>query len=325
MSQDSSGSIMVPMSHSEATVLPLELQQRIFELTGQLYPQMIPTLMRLCRYALHWMEPALYRIMPFNPTPHDMANIILQLVERKPAGFFERAVRRVYVFNLSRTFMGGKPDEPSPDKEIERLLRVCTGADTSLLRLLAKYLRSNFLILEGRSMDQARGRPDWRQLQALAVIYKIKKDVQMDDILLYEMRVALMTQNGGDELDWEGTDTFVKQKELESATQWLESSSVLKRNVAISLNFTSNGTRWVLCGYHWRDFNIGLFVLMNHEAGLEKVLVLMAVVRHAIVTSDTLCRNSFVPRETGQWNRKPGIREPSSTLHERIMMIEEER
>ncbi|KAJ7276856.1 hypothetical protein C8J57DRAFT_1714076 [Mycena rebaudengoi] len=292
MSQDSSGSIMVPTSHSEATVLPLELQQRIFELTGLLYPQMIPTLMRLCRYALHWMEPALYRIIPFNPTPHAMADI-LQLVDRKPAGFFERAVRRLYAMNSSWTFLCGKPDPPSPDEEIERLLRVCTGAESvyiagstlvpSLLVLLAKYLRPKFLTLEGRSIDEARGRPnvmllfqnvthlyletsrstsaEWPfwgqlsrigplthlalsedapppvlpdilsqcpQLQALVLIYKSKKDVQMDDILLYDARVVLMT-NGGDELDWEGIDTFIKQKQLESGSiEGRSSGSILQ-------------------------------------------------------------------------------------------------
>ncbi|KAJ7276918.1 hypothetical protein C8J57DRAFT_1714109 [Mycena rebaudengoi] len=283
MSQDSSGSIMVPTSHSEATVLPLELQQRIFELTGVLYPRMIPILMCLCRYAFHCMEPIRYRTIIFMTTRDDVVEILRRMNLKEPAGFFERAVRRLLVVNDTML-----SEQPPPDEEIERILRVCTGVESllittifgtttglvpSLLVLLAKYLRPKFLSLQCHDIDEARGRsnamllfqnvthlhlqdtprssgaawPFWGQLsrigplthlalskdapppvlpdilsqcpqlQALVLVYKDKEDVQMDDILLYDARTVLMT-NGADELDWEGIDTFIKQKQLESGS-----------------------------------------------------------------------------------------------------------
>ncbi|KAJ7276881.1 hypothetical protein C8J57DRAFT_1466276 [Mycena rebaudengoi] len=268
MSQDSSGSIMVPTSHSEATVLPLELQQRIFELTGVLYPRMIPILMCLCRYAFHWT-------IIFMTTRDDVVEILRRMNLKEP-GFFERAVRRLLVVNDTML-----SEQPPPDEEIERILRVCTGVESllittifgtttglvpSLLMLLAKYLRPKFLSLQCHHIDDARGRsnamllfqndtprssgaawPFWGQLsrigplthlalskdapppvlpdilsqcpqlQALVLVYKDKEDVQMEDILLYDTRAVLMT-NGADELDWEGIDTFIKQKQLESGS-----------------------------------------------------------------------------------------------------------
>ncbi|KAJ7276858.1 hypothetical protein C8J57DRAFT_1061308 [Mycena rebaudengoi] len=154
---------MVSTSHSEATVLPLELQQIIFELTGVLYPRMIPILMCLCRYAFHCMEPIRYRTIMFN-TNHDEVVVFLRWMDEKPAGFFERAVRRLFVGNDTMRHW----EQPFHDEEIERLLRVCTGAESlfvyglvpSLLVLLAKYLRPTYVALHTDLIDNAHSTPE---------------------------------------------------------------------------------------------------------------------------------------------------------------------
>ncbi|KAJ7276883.1 hypothetical protein C8J57DRAFT_1714092 [Mycena rebaudengoi] len=70
-----------------------------------------------CRFIFR-IEPVRCRTIRFSPSRDRMVEV-LRWVDEKPPGFFERAVRRLFVLNSTLAF----PEQPSPDEEIERLLR----------------------------------------------------------------------------------------------------------------------------------------------------------------------------------------------------------
>ncbi|KAJ7447466.1 hypothetical protein FB451DRAFT_1411881 [Mycena latifolia] len=73
----------------------IELEREIFETTALLYPSTIPTLLRVARRILVWVEPMLYRVVRVNATPpySAMAQAVLRARKTKPRSFFNKAVR----------------------------------------------------------------------------------------------------------------------------------------------------------------------------------------------------------------------------------------
>ncbi|KAJ7052116.1 hypothetical protein C8F01DRAFT_1376456 [Mycena amicta] len=71
--------------------LPRELEQEIFRATALLYPSTIPTLLRVARRVLIWVEPLLYRTLNIRA----ISNSQLNAASAKPPTFLARAVRSV--------------------------------------------------------------------------------------------------------------------------------------------------------------------------------------------------------------------------------------
>ncbi|KAJ7276922.1 hypothetical protein C8J57DRAFT_1714111 [Mycena rebaudengoi] len=80
-----------------------------------------------CRFIFR-IEPVRCRTIRFSPSRDRMVEV-LRWVDEKPPGFFERAVRRLFVLNSTLAF----PEQPSPDEEIERLLRTSHSRDNLVL------------------------------------------------------------------------------------------------------------------------------------------------------------------------------------------------
>ncbi|KAJ7229905.1 hypothetical protein GGX14DRAFT_538261 [Mycena pura] len=101
------------MSAVGEPLFPPELEREIFETTGLIYPRSIPTLLRVCRRSLMWIEPMRYRLIRSSNRGH--AKIIERVKNSKPPSFFRGAVRHL-ALNRDLT-------------EVEKMevLSVCTG------------------------------------------------------------------------------------------------------------------------------------------------------------------------------------------------------
>ncbi|KAJ6454757.1 hypothetical protein C8R47DRAFT_1166743 [Mycena vitilis] len=96
---------------------PPDLEREVFETMALMYPQKIPTLLRVARRVLVWIEPLLYRAVRISG--HDEATerpLLNAMASRSPAFF--HAVRHVILLGLSDNF---------PEKDALRLLKLCTG------------------------------------------------------------------------------------------------------------------------------------------------------------------------------------------------------
>ncbi|KAJ7807456.1 hypothetical protein B0H13DRAFT_2153713 [Mycena leptocephala] len=80
----------------DSPVLPPDLERELFETAAMMYPQEIPTLLRVARRVLSWIEPLLYRVSTRSPE------------------FFHKAVRHLGLKYISR-------------EEARRILRLCKG------------------------------------------------------------------------------------------------------------------------------------------------------------------------------------------------------
>ncbi|KAJ7053574.1 hypothetical protein C8F01DRAFT_1260554 [Mycena amicta] len=81
--------------------LPRELERVIFRATALLYPSTIPTLLRVARRVLVWVEPLLYRTLNIGA----ISNSQLNAASAKPPTFLARAVRSV-VLHADPTYNG---------------------------------------------------------------------------------------------------------------------------------------------------------------------------------------------------------------------------
>ncbi|KAJ7913585.1 hypothetical protein B0H13DRAFT_2004389 [Mycena leptocephala] len=116
-------------------LLPVELEREIFEMTAQMYPHEIPTLLRVARRFLIWIEPLLYTILV--ASDQKMVRVLLNARKSKPPEFFH-AVRHVALL----------PAGDCSVDDVLQLLRLCTkvtdfGSTQSfttpaLLRILAE-------------------------------------------------------------------------------------------------------------------------------------------------------------------------------------------
>ncbi|KAJ7618285.1 hypothetical protein DFH06DRAFT_1012088 [Mycena polygramma] len=75
-------------------VFPLDLKREIFETMALLHPSQIPTLLRVARRVLCWIEPLLYRTLRITESNPGMARAHLKAMKSKPPVFF-RAVRHI--------------------------------------------------------------------------------------------------------------------------------------------------------------------------------------------------------------------------------------
>ncbi|KAJ7859416.1 hypothetical protein B0H13DRAFT_2067792 [Mycena leptocephala] len=91
---------------------PLELEREIFETTALMHHREIPTLLRVARRVLVWIEPLLYRVIRVTRKNKDA---ILTAIRSKPADFFPKAVRHLCL------------DFFIPEHEAREILEVCSG------------------------------------------------------------------------------------------------------------------------------------------------------------------------------------------------------
>ncbi|KAJ7664499.1 hypothetical protein DFH06DRAFT_1324050 [Mycena polygramma] len=75
-------------------VFPPELEREAFETTALLYPGEIPTLLRVARCVLGWIEPLLYRVIHLASNDEPTARALLHAMSTKPPSFF-RTVRHL--------------------------------------------------------------------------------------------------------------------------------------------------------------------------------------------------------------------------------------
>ncbi|KAF8186066.1 hypothetical protein K438DRAFT_1835993 [Mycena galopus ATCC 62051] len=116
---------------------PAELEREIFERMALKHPRGIPTLLRVARRVLIWIEPLLYRtVLLLDGTDYRPTRRLLKAMQSKPPEFF-RAVRHLALWY--------SPQVCSLD-EMTQLLRLCTEvvdlswgnlADPTLLPILA--------------------------------------------------------------------------------------------------------------------------------------------------------------------------------------------
>ncbi|KAJ6529792.1 hypothetical protein B0H19DRAFT_1384894 [Mycena capillaripes] len=111
--------------------LPPELEREIFETSALMHPRDIPTLLRVARRVLIWIEPLLYRVIRLSTFTVDF----MSLLQSKPAVFLQTAVRHLCL------------DSSSDAGQAKLILELCTGvvdlalefghADPILLPILA--------------------------------------------------------------------------------------------------------------------------------------------------------------------------------------------
>ncbi|KAJ7053557.1 hypothetical protein C8F01DRAFT_1329875 [Mycena amicta] len=82
------------MSSDDEPRLPRELERKIFYTTALLNPYMIPTLLRVARRVLIWVEPLLYRTLKIEINSTAQCNA----ASTKPPEFLARAVRCVVLY-----------------------------------------------------------------------------------------------------------------------------------------------------------------------------------------------------------------------------------
>ncbi|KAJ7465986.1 hypothetical protein FB451DRAFT_1402392 [Mycena latifolia] len=101
------------------STFPLELEREIFETTALMHPGQIPTLLRVARRVLLWIEPLLYRVISARDAPPYSAQALalLRATKSKPPKFFQDAVRHLLVgFH-----------KPWSREEAVEVLTLCTG------------------------------------------------------------------------------------------------------------------------------------------------------------------------------------------------------
>ncbi|KAJ7681644.1 hypothetical protein B0H17DRAFT_1205628 [Mycena rosella] len=101
--------------HNEPA-FPVELEREIFETTALMHSSTIPTLLRVARRILLWIEPLLYRVI-CTSTDGDIARALLKATKSKPPKFFHDAVRHIFL---------GYTSDWSVEEAVE-LLELCTG------------------------------------------------------------------------------------------------------------------------------------------------------------------------------------------------------
>ncbi|KAJ7288725.1 hypothetical protein C8J57DRAFT_1281080 [Mycena rebaudengoi] len=97
-------------------ILPPELERYILELAASSNREMIPTLLRVARRVLAWIEPLLYKVIHFNADSR-ISQAMRRALQSKPAGFFRDNVRYLLLQDAS---------DWSID-EMEELLNRCTA------------------------------------------------------------------------------------------------------------------------------------------------------------------------------------------------------
>ncbi|KAJ7735854.1 hypothetical protein DFH07DRAFT_110108 [Mycena maculata] len=91
-------------------VLPPELERLIFEDCALSHPISIPTFMLVARRVKTWTEPLLFRTICVTDTPpsytpnnfhHFTMDILLREIQKRPASFFESAVKHLFIGEIA--------------------------------------------------------------------------------------------------------------------------------------------------------------------------------------------------------------------------------
>ncbi|KAJ7472970.1 hypothetical protein B0H11DRAFT_1345563 [Mycena galericulata] len=127
---------------------PPEIEHEIFETAAILYPKIIPTLLRVSRRVLGWIEPLLYASLRISAAETKGAydDAVLHALDQKPPDFFPKTTRQVFFSTMGSNFFATRTPNPWTNTELERLLRMCTGVDDLFLfgDLLHPSLRTLF-------------------------------------------------------------------------------------------------------------------------------------------------------------------------------------
>ncbi|KAJ6475961.1 hypothetical protein C8R47DRAFT_662304 [Mycena vitilis] len=100
-----------------APCFPPELEREVLETMALMYPEEIPTLLRVARRVLVWIEPLLYRVVRISGYDAARERALLKTMTSRPAEFFH-AVRHIILLEMSEIFT---------EKDALRLLTLCTG------------------------------------------------------------------------------------------------------------------------------------------------------------------------------------------------------
>ncbi|KAJ7193589.1 hypothetical protein GGX14DRAFT_588182 [Mycena pura] len=122
-------------SITDQILLPVfspELEQKIFETTAFLHPFTILKLLLVARRVHFWIEPMLYNTVQIAAKSGSGA-AVLRAIHTKPAGFFHKAVRNLFLFPIHWIFSGPRSKDPWSDEELAGVLRACSGVVNLLL------------------------------------------------------------------------------------------------------------------------------------------------------------------------------------------------
>ncbi|KAF7340279.1 Tyrosinase central domain-containing protein [Mycena venus] len=118
---------------------PAELEREIFETTASMHPSAIPTVLRVARRVLIWIEPLLYRVVCSHKQPE-----VLSATKSKPPAFFHDAVRHLLLDGVSTGWSV---------EEANDVLRLCTGVTN--FAAIGKFSNPSLLpILEGMKIQR---------------------------------------------------------------------------------------------------------------------------------------------------------------------------
>ncbi|KAJ7112712.1 hypothetical protein C8R44DRAFT_249952 [Mycena epipterygia] len=122
---------------------PPELEREIFETTAFLYPGTIPTLLRVARRVLVWLESLIYRVVRVN-TSSDMARALLSATTTKTPSFLHDAVRHVSLESTTLWL----------PEEIIAVLKLCTGIVN--LSISVDYMNASDILAQLAQMQLQR-------------------------------------------------------------------------------------------------------------------------------------------------------------------------
>ncbi|KAJ7615205.1 hypothetical protein DFH06DRAFT_1239827, partial [Mycena polygramma] len=101
----------------DSPVFPRELEREIFETMALMHPGKIPTLLRVARRVLFWIEPLLFRVISVTPENSEIVPALLKAMDCKPPGFFHGVRHIILPMEYS--------DEIFPHEDAQRLLKLC--------------------------------------------------------------------------------------------------------------------------------------------------------------------------------------------------------
>ncbi|KAJ7431522.1 hypothetical protein B0H11DRAFT_2210229 [Mycena galericulata] len=99
--------------------LPEDLEREILEIVAFKHPETIPTLVRIARRTLLWLEPLLYRVLLL--LDDDAIDRIQDRIERKPAALWRDGPRHLFL------------SVQSPQEFARNILSRCTGLEDLML------------------------------------------------------------------------------------------------------------------------------------------------------------------------------------------------
>ncbi|KAJ7884140.1 hypothetical protein B0H14DRAFT_2700915, partial [Mycena olivaceomarginata] len=104
------------MAMPEGLALPTELEREVFETAALMHPRTIPTLLRVAKRVLIWIEPFLYRVIRLNDDNPHVYTALLRAIKAKPPDFFHDAIRHF-------AFVSGSDSAA----DAKKILVLCTG------------------------------------------------------------------------------------------------------------------------------------------------------------------------------------------------------